>query len=99
VSGLVEEKSRVVMRRMLVIVVKMPRAKTTISAAFWLLGSCEVQMGCMGSARMRTSVAMEKPALAYQFLVKSIQVPATVLSQARGTGLHCQTEAAKVATM
>lgn len=48
---------------------------------------------------MRISVAIEKPALAYQFMVRLMQVPGMVLSQARGMGVHCQMEEAEVATM
>lgn len=99
ISGLLEEKLRVCMRRIEVTVVNRPRAKTAISASFWLLGSCEVQMGCIGSAKMITSVAIEKAALAYQLAVMLIQVPGMDLSHALGTGVHCHMEDAVVAIM
>lgn len=68
-------------------------------AIFWPKGSMDVYMGYMGSARMIKSVAMENPELAFQFDEMLIQVPGRDLSHARATGAHCQTEAAKVATM
>lgn len=40
------------------------------------------------------SVAIEKLALAYQNLMLSMQVPSTVLSNARTMGVHCQMVAA-----
>ena len=48
----------------------------------------------IGNSRIITSVAIEKPALAYQFLVISIHVPVIVLSQARATGVHWNIAAA-----
>jgi hypothetical protein len=41
---------------------------------------------------MITSVAMEKPAFAYQFIVILMQVPGIDLSQARGRGVHWKIE-------
>lgn len=42
----------------------------------------------IGSSRMMASVAIEKPALAYQFMVMLIHVPGIDLSHARATGVH-----------
>ena len=87
------------MRRIEVMVVNRPRANTAISASFWLLGSLEVKMGYIGSAKMITSVTIEKAALEYQLAVMLMQVPEMDLSHALGTGVHCQMEAAVVAIM
>jgi hypothetical protein len=38
---------------------KLPRANTNIRALFWLMGSLLAQMGCIGSNKIKTSVAME----------------------------------------
>jgi len=59
----------------------------------------DVYIEYMGSARMIKSVAMENPELAFQLDEMLIQVPGIDLSHARATGVHCQTDAAKVATM
>lgn len=56
-------------------------------------------MGCMGSTSTSTSDATEKPELAYQFAVMETHVPSILLSQARSIGVHCQMDAAVVATM
>lgn len=48
---------------------------------------------------MMISVAMEYPALAFQFIVREMQVPAMLLSQARGIGVHWKMDDAVVATM
>lgn len=48
---------------------------------------------------MMTSVAIENPALAYHEVVKSIQLPARLLFQARATGVHWKTETKKAANM
>lgn len=93
------EKFSVVIRKMLVIVTKRPRAKTIMSSLFWLRGSFDCHRTCCGSAMMRISVAIENPAFAYQFIVSEIQVPGIVLSQALGIGVHCHIEEAEVATM
>lgn len=45
------------------------------------------------------SVAIEKPALAYQLVVISMHDPAIFLFQARATGVHWNTEAKKAATI
>jgi hypothetical protein len=45
------------------------------------------------------SVAIEKPAFAYQFLVRLIHVGCIDLSQAPLMGLHCQMDDAVVAIM
>ena len=42
----------------------------------------------IGNIRMITSVAIEKPALAYQFIVILIHDPGIDLSHARATGVH-----------
>ncbi len=78
---------------------KAPRAKTNISAAFWLTGIRERYNIGIGNTRMMTSVAMLNPAFAYQFFGMDMQVPGIDLFQARGTGVHWKTEAKKVATM
>lgn len=59
----------------------------------------DVYMGYMGSPRIIKSVAIENPELAFQFDAMSIHVPGIDLSHARATGVHCQTDAEKVATM
>jgi hypothetical protein len=48
---------------------------------------------------MITSVAIEKPALAYQFAVMLMHVPGMVLSHALGIGVHCHIEDAVVPAM
>jgi hypothetical protein len=48
----------------------------------------------IGNTNIITSVAMEKPAFAYQFMVMLMQVPGIVLSHARATGVHWKIEAA-----
>jgi len=48
----------------------------------------------MGNNRMMTSVAIEKPAFTYQFMVMFIHVPGIVLSHARATGVHWKIAAA-----
>jgi hypothetical protein len=48
----------------------------------------------IGNNRMMTSVAIEKPALAYQFIVMLIHVPGIDLSHARATGVHWKIAAA-----
>ena len=53
----------------------------------------------MGSSKIKISVEIEKPALAYQFLVRLIQVEWTDLSQAPLMGLHWKMEEKVVATM
>lgn len=78
---------------------KPPKANTSISALFWLIGSLLAQMGCMGRHRIKTSVAMEKPALAYQFFVRLMHSGLIDLSQAPSMGLHCHIEEHVVATM
>lgn len=45
------------------------------------------------------SVAIEKPAFAYQLPVTLMQVPGMDLSQARSIGVHCQIDAAVVASI
>ena len=76
-----------------------PRAKTNMSALFCIRGNLLAQIGCIGNTNINTSVEIEKPALANQFLVKSIQVGLMDLSQAPSIGLHCQMDEATVATM
>jgi hypothetical protein len=45
------------------------------------------------------SVAIEKPALAYQLVVMSMHDPGIDLSQARVTGVHWKIDAKNAATM
>lgn len=78
---------------------KLPSKNTTMSAHFWILGSLLVQSGCMGNIKIKTSVEIEKPALAYQFLVRSMHDGWMDLSQAPSIGLHCQMDEAVVAAM
>lgn len=42
----------------------------------------------IGNTKIMTSVIIEKPAFAYQFMVILMQVPGIVLSHARATGVH-----------
>jgi hypothetical protein len=53
----------------------------------------------MGSIRIKMSVAMENPALAYQFFVRSMQLGFIDLSQAPRIGVHWKIDEAIVATM
>lgn len=46
VSGLVVEKSSVVIRSTLVMVTKRPKANTIINALFWLVGSLDFHSTC-----------------------------------------------------
>lgn len=78
---------------------KAPIPKTTINAAFWFLGNRDFQSRGIGRTSIMTSVAIEKPALAYQLSVTLIQEPGINLFQARGTGVHWNMEAQKVATI
>lgn len=48
---------------------------------------------------MMISVAIEKPALAYQLVVMSMHDPGIALFQARATGVHWNTEAKKAPTI
>lgn len=48
---------------------------------------------------MMMSVAIEKPAFAYQLVVISMHDPGMVLFQARATGVHWNTEAKKAPTI
>lgn len=68
-------------------------------ALFCAAGNLLAHSGRMGSNKTSTSVAIEKPAFAYQFLVKSTQRGETALFQAPSTGLHCQMDEQVVATM
>ena len=99
VSGVFVENVKVCILKILVIVVKKPRANMSTTATFCVLRRCDMKIGYMGSANIKMSVLMLNPALAYQLIVMSTQVPGMDLSQARGTGVHCQTEAPKVAIM
>lgn len=98
-SGVLVENVNVCMRKILVIVVKKPSANMSTTATFWLLRRCDMKIGYMGSAKIKMSVLMLNPALAYQLIVMSTQVPGIDLSQALGTGVHCQMEAPTVAIM
>jgi hypothetical protein len=110
-SGLVEDKFKVVMRRILVMTTlclvssidnsvvesrtyKPPNANTMNKATLLKVGSFKDQIIGMGRIKMIKSVAIEKPALAYQFCVMSIQVPGMVLLYAFGTGVHWKIAAA-----
>lgn len=53
----------------------------------------------MGSTRIIISVAIEKPAFAYQLLVILMHVPGTDLSQALLIGVHCHIDEAAVASI
>jgi hypothetical protein len=48
----------------------------------------------IGSSKIMASVAIENPALAYQFIVMLIHVPGIDLSHARATGVHWKIAAA-----
>jgi hypothetical protein len=48
----------------------------------------------IGSSKIMASVAIENPALAYQFIVMLIHVPGIDLSHARATGVHWNIAAA-----
>jgi hypothetical protein len=64
VSGLVLLIFNVVIRRILVVTTKLPRAKTSINAIFRFLGSFKVYNEGIGRHRMIKSVAIENPAFA-----------------------------------
>lgn len=67
---------------------KAPRANRAMTAILCFKARWDEYIGYMGSTRMIRSVVMEKPALAYQFLVMSRHVPATLLFQALDIGMH-----------
>jgi len=72
-SGVVAVMFSVVMRMQEVMTTKMPRAKTRDRATFCTREICKSMTRRIGSSRMMVSVVIEKSALAYQFLMLSMQ--------------------------
>lgn len=78
---------------------KAPRTNTPRTATFSPAGSLRDSIGVIGRSRMIVSVAIEKPALAYQFFSILMQDPGTDLSHALSTGVHWNTDAKNAAIM